>query len=76
MFDDLRKEDDSPFFQGGDVEPLLDGPKKSRSGRKKSSKFLGMTAFQRFIISALLMFMVCALGAVLLLVTGAIALPL
>ncbi len=78
MFDDLRNEGDaSPFFQGGAGEPLLDAPKKKSGGKKrKSGKFLGMTAFQRFIISALMMLMACVLGFMFLLVTGKIALPL
>jgi hypothetical protein len=78
MFDDLRNEGDaSPFFQGNEVDPLLDAPKKkSRGAKKKSGKFLGMTAFQRFIISALLMFMTIILGLAFLLVSGAIYLPL
>jgi hypothetical protein len=77
MFDDLRNEGDaSPFFQGSEVEPLLDAPKKSRSTKKKGRKFLGMTAAQRFIISALLMFMTGILGVVLLLIAGAIYVPL
>jgi len=77
MFDDLRKEGDaSQLFQGEEVEPLLDAPKKksSRSG-KKGRKFLGMTAFQRFVISALFMLMVCAVGLATLLLTGKIYLP-
>ncbi len=77
MFDDLRKEGDaSPFFQGEEVEPLLDAPKKkNRSSGKKGRKFLGMTAFQRFFISALLTLMVCVVGLAALLLTGTIYLP-
>ncbi len=77
MFDDLRKEGDaSQLFQGEEVEHLLDAPKK-KSGRsgKKGGKFLGMTAFQRFVISALLMLMVCVGGLATLLLTGTIYLP-
>ena len=80
MFDDLRKEGDaSPFFEASDVEPLLDAPKKKTGGLslniKTGGKFLGMTAVQRFIISALVMVMAGVLGLMLLLVTGKLNLP-
>jgi hypothetical protein len=77
MFDDLRKEgDSSEFFQGDDIEQLLDAPKKKgRGSSKKGRKFLGMTAFQRFVISALLMLLACVLGLVFLVVTGTLYLP-
>ncbi|RPH62085.1 MAG: hypothetical protein EHM81_02940 [Chloroflexi bacterium] len=74
MFDDLRKDSDaSAFFQEEEpVEPLLDvKPKKRSSGGLKinDNNFLGMTAFQRFVISIMLMMVVCILGAMFLLVT-------
>ncbi len=83
MFDDLRKESDdqSSFFQQddlSDIEPLLEKkPKKSSTGLNinfNSKTFLGMNAFQRFVISALLFIVVCMMGVVLLLLTGSIAL--
>ena len=78
MFDDLRKEGDaSPFFQQEEIEPLLDAPKKKSAATKarKNGKFLGMTAFQRFIIATLLMIMVVFVGAVALLLTNSTVLP-
>jgi hypothetical protein len=79
MFDDLRKDGEtSELFQSDDIEPLLDAPKKKTGGLKLKSgrKFLGMTAFQRFIISALLMLMAGVVALAVLLVTGTIYLPL
>lgn len=80
MFDDLRKEGDaSPFFESGEIEPLLDAPIKKKTGGlqiKTSGKFLGMTAIQRFFISVLLLVMVIMLGLMLTLVTGAVNLPM
>jgi hypothetical protein len=78
MLDDLRKDSDtSSFFHEEDeVEPLLDAKPKKRGGmgglKINDSNFLGMTAFQRFIISIMLMMMVCVLGTMFLLVTGKI----
>jgi hypothetical protein len=77
MFDDLRKDGDaSEFFQGDDIEKLLESPKKKSAGKsKKNRKLLGMTAFQRFVISALLMLMTLMLGLALLIITDTINLP-
>jgi len=83
MFDDLRNSDD---VQGSftpddeldlDVESLLKKKEtKPALGIKINSKtFLGMNAFQRFIISVLLFSMVCVLGTMLLMITGSIQLP-
>jgi len=80
MFDDLRKEGDaSPFFESGEIEPLLDASIKKKTGAlqmKASGKFLGMTAVQRFILATLLMMMVGILGFMLVLVTGKLNLPI
>jgi len=79
MFDDLRKEGDaSPYFQSGDEsDPLLDAPKKKSGSpkRKGNRKFLGMTAFQRFFISFMLLLMVVMVGLAGLVLTHSIALP-
>jgi|WetSurMetagenome_2_1015567.scaffolds.fasta_scaffold1576537_1 hypothetical protein len=82
MFDDLRKDSDaSPFFQEEESEPLLDAKPKKKAvrqgvGFKLDDKFLGMTAFQRFILSIMLLMVVCVLGMMFLLVAGKIVLPL
>ena len=83
MFDDLRKDsndDKSSFFQDdlADIEPLLEKkPQKSGLGLNigfNSKTFLGMNAFQRFVISTLLLIVVCIMGAMLLMITGSIGL--
>jgi hypothetical protein len=83
MFDDLRNDNDdkSSFFQQddmSDIEPLLEKkPKKKGMGlnvKFNSKTFLGMNAFQRFIISLLLLIVVFVMGMMLLMVTGSIAL--
>lgn len=77
MFDDLRKDsNESAFFQEENETDLLPKAKPKKTGAGMSIKinnnFLGMTAFQRFILSVMLMVVTCVLGAVLLLVTGKI----
>lgn len=77
MFDDLRNSD-QPFFQGEELEkPKIElksaGQPAPRRKKKKSGKFLGMTALQRFILSTLLFLTACVLSAVILLVTGRVA---
>lgn len=82
MFEDLRNEGNaSPLFQQEDeLDPLLDAPaRKKRSGgfpkMKFGRKFLGMTAFQRFVISFALMIAVSVLGVGLLVITNTVAVP-
>jgi hypothetical protein len=86
MFDDLRQESNdqqSSFFQDdlSDVEPLLDKkPEKKNAGlglnlKFNSKNFLGMNAFQRFLISFLLLLVVCIMGSMILLIAGSISLP-
>ena len=80
MFEDLRNDgNSSPLFQQEDeLDPLLDAPvKKKRSGGggfkiKFGRKFLGMTAFQRFVLSLAVLVMVSFLSLALLVVTGSI----
>ena len=82
MFDDLRSgsDDQSSFFQDdlADIDPLLEKkPRKNKLGlniKFNSKKFLGMNAFQRFVISTLLLIVVCIMGTMLLMITGSIAL--
>jgi hypothetical protein len=72
MFDDLRNsaDDQSGFSDvSGDaeLEPLLQKKPQVKGKTRKASgrKFLGMTAFQRFMISALLFLLVCIMGMML-----------
>ncbi len=86
MFDNLREPansspfDSTPFYeeedQFRDAEEAK--PARARKVKKVSSgsgnRFLGMTAFQRFVLALMLFITVCVLGAMLLLVTGRIGL--
>lgn len=83
MFDDLRNSvDANSSFQAEeavdfDVDSMLKKkePRPAFGLKINSNNFLGMTAFQRFIITLLLFFMVLVLGSMLLMITGSIALP-
>jgi len=78
MFEDLRNEGNaSPLFQQEEeLDPILDAPLKKKGGSgfklnfKFNRKFLGMTASQRFIVSAAILFMVSLLGFTLLMAAG------
>ncbi len=77
MFDDLRNsaEDQSGFTDvSGDaeLEPLLEKKPQVKGKSRKSSgrKFLGMTAFQRFMISTLLFLLVCIMGVMLVMINS------
>lgn len=79
MLDNLRDEANSqPFFQD-DAElttaetTALPEPSAPRMG---NGRFLGMTPVQRFIISIMILLMVCMLGIMCLLVTGSIGIYL
>ena len=70
-FDDLRNEVASQSFD--DEEEAVYQPAGKTSSRKQSSKFLGMTSIQRFVIVFLLMLAVCAIGPLCLFATGKIS---
>lgn len=75
MLDNLRDEANSqPFFK--DENDLTTAETtalpEARPMRSRGGKFLGMTPIQRFIVSFMLLIMVCVLGIMLLLVTGSI----
>jgi hypothetical protein len=72
MFDNLR--DDaaaSPFYE--EEAKFQPAAGTSSGGGTHSKRFLGMTAAQRFVIVFMLMITVCILGAMVLLVTGKVA---
>jgi len=78
MWDQFRgKEDEAPFFK--EEEPAIveaPPPKKAPSlelGKYFQEPFLGMTAAQRFLISAMLLIAVCLLGSMFLIITGKFA---
>lgn len=76
MFDNLRDEA-APSFYEEDTIPPEEYTMKSVSAaskRKSSSKFLGMTPMQRFILAVMLLIAVCMLGTMCLVLTGRIGL--
>lgn len=90
MFDDLRQQasNDSAF----DEEPLDDSgpkpaltalsgftmnmPERAAARRAKSDLIFGLNGPQRFVLSLLFLLMVVTLGAMVLLVSGKVILPL
>lgn len=80
------KDSSYSFFKDDEEKPHDpfgedDAPRSKKGGDDdglgfSSRNFLGMTAVQRFVISLLFLMMVCILGAMFLLVTGSLYLPL
>ncbi len=74
MLDDLRNSSsfiDEPETPEQDREAV----RRRAIRRRNQATFLGMTAQQRFILSLMVFFMVCALGVFALVATGSIAIP-
>jgi hypothetical protein len=77
MFDNLREQADStPFYEDEAQFREAEASRPAASAYRSDSggRFLGMTPMQRFILAILVFFAVCALGAMLLLITGRISL--
>jgi len=73
MFDNLREQANAaPFYE--DEAQFQSAEVPASPGIHASSRFLGMSPVQRFVISVILMIMVCTIGAMFLLVTGKIGL--
>jgi hypothetical protein len=81
MFDNLRDLSDSSFYEEEKndqyKEPAAAPAASSTSSfsttaapRRRNSRFLGMTAQQRFILSLMLMFTVCIMGTLAMFVLG------
>jgi len=75
MLDNLRDDASSSFYEE-DTAPPEEDLVVSAPRRRTNGKFLGMTPVQRFIIAAMLMIAVCALGTMCLLLTNRIGLIL
>jgi hypothetical protein len=74
MLDDLRNS--SSFIDEEETPEQEQGTTSSSQTRQQSKEtFLGMTAQQRFILSLMMFFMVCALGVFALIITGSIVVP-
>ncbi len=78
MFDNLRESASSPSFYEEETNELYREPASrpfaAPSRSRKSSRFLGMTAQQRFLISLMLLFTVCAIGTLAMLILGKMSL--
>lgn len=71
MFDNLR---DSSFYEEEQTE--VEQPQQAKPvapRRRKKTRFLGLTAQQRFILSVMLMLMVSVMGVLALFVLGKMA---
>ena len=76
MFDNLRDSAESSFYEE-EPNDLYNEPKQKAAKaprRRRSGKFLGMSAQQRFMISLMLMFTVCLVGTLAMLVLGRMSL--
>jgi hypothetical protein len=79
MWNQFRgKDEDAPFFQDDQPEPVeAKPPKPKRSlnlGKYFEEPILGMTAPQRLLISTMLFIMICLLGSMFLIITGTFSL--
>ena len=72
MFDNLR--DDSSFYEDEQNnlhgEPAAQAQPVVATSRKRSARFMGMTAQQRFILSLMLLITVCVMGMLAMFITG------
>ncbi|MDK1029528.1 MAG: hypothetical protein QGD96_09395 [Anaerolineae bacterium] len=77
MFDNLRDDNSTSYYEdsASDLNPVKTDSSKSSSSVYKKGKIFGMTAFQRFIISSMLLIAVFSLGTMCLFLTGKIGLP-
>ena len=75
MLDNLRSQ---TAFQPDEEPPDSIEPEKSKRNKKRRSldQITGMKATQRFMLSMMLLIMVCLLGVILLVLTGKIVPPL
>jgi hypothetical protein len=78
MFDNLRESAESSFYEEepNDLykEPVAQPAPAKRRSVASNGRFLGMTAQQRFLISVMLMFTVCIMGALAMFVMGKMSL--
>jgi hypothetical protein len=71
MFDNLREDAASSYEEPKNLRSVVSTTSAS-AARPRSRRILGMTSFQRFVITFMLMLAVCMIGAMALLVTGKI----
>jgi len=70
MLDDLRQ--DADFVEEGDLDYEY---QDSAYAARSQTRFMGMTAEQRFVVAVMILLSVCILGSFFLLITGSVALP-
>jgi hypothetical protein len=70
MFDNLRESAASSFYEEEQNDLYKEPVAKAVSKRQRNTRFLGMTAQQRFLILLMLMFTVCILGTLAMFVMG------
>ncbi len=76
MLDDLRNQPETAFFQEEESPSEEPDQKPGKVRRKRSfDQVVGMNAFQRFVLSVMLLITVCLLGFMLLFFTDSIYLP-
>jgi hypothetical protein len=68
MFDDLRQQANTPFFEEEDKEP-------EEVIIETHQQFLGMTPFQRFVIAIMLFIIILLIGSFALLILGRVIPP-
>ena len=79
MFDNLRDLSEEPLYEDEQndlfgepelvAEPVVSAPARKKK-RKKSGKFLGMSAQQRFLVAVMFLFATCLIGILAMFVTG------
>ncbi|MCC6299481.1 MAG: hypothetical protein IT314_09290 [Anaerolineales bacterium] len=77
MFDNLRESASSSSFYEEDSNELYREPASTPLAapvRRKPSRFLGLTGLQRFILSLMLLFTVCAIGMLAMFILGKMSL--
>jgi hypothetical protein len=77
MFDNLRESASSSFYEEESNELYREPasrPVATSSTRRRNSRFLGMTAQQRFLLSLMLLFTVCAIGTLAMFILGKMSL--
>ncbi len=73
MFDNLRESASSSSFYEEESNELYREPASrpvARSSTRRESRFLGMTAQQRFLLSLMLFLTICAFGTLAMFVLG------
>ena len=72
MFDNLRESANSSSYDEENSNKRAKGraSKSMAASRRAGLRFLGMTAPQRFVVSAMLAFTVCLLGTLAMLILG------